>query len=71
MNLCCEDVGLELQALLEEKEVTVISHVEDVPIVWDKKTLQFILTQILVNAVKYSNKEILNFIWLKTSFDYL
>lgn len=69
LNLCCEDVRLELQALLEEKEVTVISQMEDVPIVSDKKTLQFIFTQILVNAVKYSNEEIESFIWLKTGFD--
>lgn len=69
LNLCCEDVLLELQALLEEKEITVISQMEDVPIVSDKKTLQFIFTQILINAVKYSNEEIESFIWLKTGFD--
>jgi len=69
LKLCCEDVRLDLQALLEEKEVTVISQMEDVPIVSDKKTLQFIFTQILVNAVKYCNEEIESFIWLKTGFD--
>ena len=69
LDLCCEDVRLELQALFEEKEVKVISQIEDVPIVSDEKTLQFIFTQILVNAVKYSNEEIESFIWLKTGFD--
>lgn len=69
LNLCCEDVQLELQALLREKEVTVISEMEDVPIVSDKKTFQFIFTQILVNAVKYSNEEIESFICLKTGFN--
>ncbi|SHI50192.1 Signal transduction histidine kinase [Clostridium amylolyticum] len=68
LNLCCEDVLLELQGLLAEKEVTVISHMEDVPIVSDKKTLQFIFTQIFINAVKYSKEEIKSFIWLKTGF---
>ncbi|KYH35267.1 sensor histidine kinase GraS [Clostridium tepidiprofundi DSM 19306] len=69
LNLCCEDVLLELEALLEENEVKVISHMEDVPIVSDKKALQFIFTQIFVNSVKYSNKEIQSFIWLKTGLD--
>jgi signal transduction histidine kinase len=69
LSLCCEDVLLELQALLDEKEVKVISQMKDVPIVSDKKALQFIFTQIFVNAVKYSNEEIDSFIWLKTGFD--
>ena len=68
---CCKDVMLELQALLDEKKVKVVSQVEDIPIVSDKKALQFILTQIFVNAVKYSNVEIDSFIWLKTGFDSL
>lgn len=69
LSLCCEDVLLELQSLLDEKEVKVISHMEDVPIVSDKKMLQFILTQIFVNAAKYSNEKSDSFIWLKTGFD--
>lgn len=69
LSYCCEDVLFELQAMLDEKEVKVISQMEDVPIVSDKKALQFILTQIFVNAVKYSNEDIESFIWLKTGFD--
>jgi len=69
LNLCCEDVLLELQALLEEKEIKVISQTEDVKIVSDKRSLQFILTQLFVNAVKYSNREIESIIRLKTGFD--
>ncbi|MBS4192311.1 sensor histidine kinase [Bacillus sp. FJAT-49705] len=69
LNLCCEDVLLELQSLLDEKEVKVISQMKDVPIVSDEKAIQFIFTQILVNAVKYSNEKIDSFIWLKTGFD--
>lgn len=69
LNLCCEDVLLELQSLLEEKEVKVISQMKDMPIVSDGNTLQFIFTQILVNAVKNSNEKIDSFIWLKTGFD--
>ncbi len=69
LNPCCEDVRLELQALLDEKEVKVISHMEDVPIVSDKKALQFIFTQIFLNAIKYSNEKVHSFIWLKTGLD--
>ncbi len=69
LSLCCEDVLLELQALLDEKEVKVISQMEDVPIVSDKKALQFIFTQIFANAVKYSNEKVESFIWLKTGLD--
>jgi signal transduction histidine kinase len=69
LNLCCEDVRLELQASLDEKEVKVISHMEDVPIVSDKKALQFIFTQIFINAIKYSNEKVRSFIWLKTGLD--
>ena len=63
LSLCCEDVLFELKALLDEKEVKVISQMEDVPIVSDKKALQFIFAQVFVNAVKYSNQEIDSFIW--------
>lgn len=69
LNLCCEDVQLELEALLEENEVEVVFQMEDVPIVSDKKALQFIFTQIFVNSVKYFNEEIQSFIWLKTGLD--
>lgn len=69
LNLCYEDVLLELQSFLDEKEVNVISQMEDIPIVSDEKALRFILIQVLVNAVKYSNEEIDSFIWLKTGFD--
>lgn len=69
LNLCCEDALLELQSLLDEKEVKVISQMKDVPVVSDEKALQFIFTQILVNAVKYANEKTDRFIWLKTGFD--
>lgn len=69
LSHCCEDALFELQAMLEEKEVKVISQMEDVPIVSDKKALQFIFTQIFVNAIKYSNEEIDSFICLKTGFN--
>ena len=69
LSQCCEDTLFELQAMLDEKEVKVISQMEDVPIVSDEQALRFILTQIFVNAIKYSSEEIDRFIWLKTGFD--
>lgn len=69
LSSSCEDVLLELQPLLDEKQIKVISHMEDVPIVSDRKALNFIFTQILVNAVKYSNEKNDSFVWLKTGFD--
>ncbi len=69
LNLCFDDVLLALHALLDEKNIIVNSQIEDIAIVSDKKALQFIFTQIFVNAVKYSNEEIQSFIWLKTGVD--
>ena len=69
LNLCCDDVLLELDEFMAEKDVKVISRIEDVPIVSDKKALQFIIMQILVNSVKYSNEKVKSFIWLKTGLD--
>lgn len=69
LNYCLEDVLLELQSLLDEKEVEVISQVEDVPMVSDERALQFIFTQILLNAVKYASEKTDCIIWLKTGFD--
>lgn len=66
---CCEDVQLELQSLLDEKEVKVVYRMKDIPIVSDKRSLQFILMQIFVNAVKYSNEKIDSFIFLETGLN--
>lgn len=42
LSLCCEDVLLELQSLFAEKDVRVISQIEDVPIMSDERLLHFI-----------------------------
>ncbi|MHA0858110.1 sensor histidine kinase [Paenibacillus sp. CMAA1364] len=71
LDICCEDVLLELQALLDEQEVQMVDQMEDIPIVSDTRALQFILSQVLVNAVKYKNEEVQSFIWLKSGLDSL
>ena len=52
---CFEDVLLELQSLLEENEVAVQTDVADTSIVTDKRALQFMINQIVINAIKYRN----------------
>ena len=66
---CSEDVLMELQPLLDEQNMKVKSQVEDVPIISDERALQFIFTQILVNAVKHRNEKIDSMIWIKTGFN--
>lgn len=63
-----EDVLLDLVSLLEEKQVQVQAAVEEIPIVCDERALQFILTQLLVNAVKYRNEQVQSEIRLETGF---
>lgn len=66
---CCEDVLLDLESFLNEKEIKIVSQLKNIPIVSDKKALQFILMQIFVNAIKYSNEKVDSFIQLKTGFN--
>lgn len=66
---CLEEALFELQPLIDEKEINVISEMEDIPIVSDEKALLFIFTQIIVNAIKYSKDEGERFIYIKTGFD--
>lgn len=61
-----DDILLEFQSLLDEKEVKINSQIEAIHIICDKRSFQFIITQILVNAIKYSNKEVQSFIYIKT-----
>lgn len=54
---CCETVLEELSSLIEEKNAQIVTKVGNVRIITDKKTLQFILTQIITNSLKYSNND--------------
>lgn len=69
LSQCYDDVILDIKSIISEKNISVISYIEDIPIVSDKKTLQFIFSQILTNAVKYSKDNVDRYIWLKTGFD--
>ncbi|MBG0771209.1 MAG: sensor histidine kinase [Anaerolineaceae bacterium] len=51
--VCCSDVLQDLESLFTERNVEIIQNVGDLAVVSDMKTLQFILTQIILNSVKY------------------
>lgn len=67
---CFEDVLLELQSLLDEQHVSVYTEIKDIPVVSDERVLRFILTQLLVNAIKYRNVNSESLIWLETGFEH-
>ena len=67
---CVEDVLLELESLLDEHRIEVKANIEDIPIVCDERALQFMLSQLLVNAIKYRNVTKDSKICLETGFDY-
>lgn len=69
MEESIEDVLLDLESLLAEKRVRVQAAIEDIPVVCDERALQFILTQLLVNAVKYRNEQVNSEIRLETGFN--
>ena len=53
LSECCEEVLSDLESLFEEQEAEVHCNFGDVEVVSDNKTLQFILTQIILNSIKY------------------
>ena len=51
---CCKTVLEELSSFIEEKKAEVITKMGEIRVVTDEKTLQFVLTQIVSNSLKYS-----------------
>lgn len=68
LEICLEDVLIELQELLNEKEVNVELNWEPAHVVSDEKALRFIFTQVLLNAIKYMKEEVNNTIWIHTGY---
>jgi signal transduction histidine kinase len=56
LSECCNEVLEEFSSLMEEKGVSLYLDLHPVNVITDCKTLQFILTQILSNSLKYSGK---------------
>lgn len=56
----CIEVIEEYKIILQEQGIAVILEIEDYNVVSDKKGIQFIIKQIISNAVKYKNIEVSN-----------
>lgn len=54
LSECCSEVLADLQSLFEEQNATVIQELGDIEVVSDAKTLQFIVSQIILNSIKYT-----------------
>jgi signal transduction histidine kinase len=54
LSVCCSEVLTDLQSLFEEQNATVIQELGDIEVVSDAKTLQFIVSQIILNSIKYT-----------------
>lgn len=54
---CCEEVIDEYKVILQEKGIEVILNVGDCKVVSDKRGMQFIIRQIISNAIKYRDIE--------------
>ena len=54
----CIEIIEEYKVILQEKGIDVILDIEDYKVLCDKRGIQFIIRQILSNAIKYKNIEI-------------
>lgn len=54
LSECCSEVLEDLRSLFEEHEAVVNQSLGDIEVVSDMKTLQFIITQIILNSIKYA-----------------
>ncbi|MGL5380915.1 sensor histidine kinase [Clostridium sp.] len=54
---CCEEIIEEYKVILIEKGIEVMLDMDNYKVVSDKKGLQFIIRQIISNAVKYTDYE--------------
>ena len=54
LSLCCSEVLTDLKSLFEEHDATVTQDLGDIEIVSDVKTLQFVVSQVILNSIKYA-----------------
>lgn len=67
-DVCCEVVG-EYKVLLQEKNINVITDYENLKVFSDRKGVQFLITQVISNAIKYQKEEVGSFIQLSIKLD--
>ena len=53
----CEEIIEEYKVILQERDIDVILDLDDCKVVSDKRGMQFILRQIISNAIKYTDVE--------------
>jgi signal transduction histidine kinase len=54
---CCAEALEDLASLFDEHQAVVHQDIEEIEVISDLKTLQFIITQIILNSVKYVKGE--------------
>ena len=54
LSECCSEVLENLRSLFDEHDAVVRQDFDDIEVVSDMKALQFIISQILVNSIKYA-----------------
>jgi signal transduction histidine kinase len=57
LSACCAEVLEDLDSLFDEHQAVVHQNIGDIEVISDIKTLQFIITQIILNSVKYVKNE--------------
>lgn len=55
LSVCCSEVLTDLESLFEEHNAIVSQELGEIEVVSDSKTLQFIVSQIILNSIKYAN----------------
>lgn len=65
INEIASDVIMDLNSLIKENNVNLEIEVENESIVTDERTMKFILSQVIENALKYS-KDKEKYIWIKS-----
>lgn len=67
-DVCC-DVIDEYKVLLQERNINVITDYENLKVFSDRKGVQFLITQVISNAIKYQKEEAGSFIQLSIKLD--
>ena len=65
INEIISDVIMDLNSLIKENNVDLKVEIEHKNVVTDEKTMQFILSQVIENSLKYSKDEE-KYIWIKS-----
>ena len=65
INEIVSDVIMDLNSLIKENNINLEVEIENKNVVTDEKTMKFILSQVIENALKYS-KDKEKYIWIKS-----